>query len=254
MHTQHLQQWQHNHDFSVIQEHGERRTVQVLLLTAITMVFEIIAGSLFGSMALLADGLHMASHAVALGIAAFAYRYARQHAADPRFSFGTGKINPLSEDLFVDLKLAFKDIDLSPVTPYAGKYVGYTIEKGKLSLDLNYLIDKRKLNSQNDVFLDQLTFGNKVESPDAVKLPVQLAVSLLKNRQGEIDLHLPVSGHLDDPEFRVGRIIVTDKDLSKSLPFSNSFSNYNYIFIFSECLFYILYAFFLWFNRNYFCT
>jgi hypothetical protein len=120
----------------------------------------------------------------------------------------TGKINPLKEDLFVDLKVSFKDIDLSPATPYAGRYVGHTIEKGKLSLDLEYLIDKNKLDSQNDVFLDQFTFGDKVESPDAVKLPVKLAVSLLKNRRGEIDLHLPVEGHIDDPEFRVGKIII----------------------------------------------
>lgn len=119
-----------------------------------------------------------------------------------------GRINPFSEDLFVDLKVDFKDIDLSPMTPYSGKYVGYTVEKGKLSLDLKYLIDKRKLDSQNDVFLDQFTFGNKVESPDAVKAPVKLAVALLKNRNGEIDLQLPVSGHIDDPEFRAGEIIV----------------------------------------------
>lgn len=108
----------------------------------------------------------------------------------------------------MDLKLGFKDIELSPMTPYAGKYVGYTIEKGKLSLDLKYLIDKRNLDSQNDVFLDQLTFGDKVESPDAVKLPVKLAIALLKNREGEIDLHLPVAGHMDDPEFRVGSIVL----------------------------------------------
>ena len=75
---------------------GERRTVIVVIITAITMVVEIAAGLLYGSMALLADGLHMASHAVALGIAAFAYRYARRHAADPRFSLGTGKINALA--------------------------------------------------------------------------------------------------------------------------------------------------------------
>ncbi|MGD9022507.1 MAG: DUF748 domain-containing protein, partial [Deltaproteobacteria bacterium] len=120
----------------------------------------------------------------------------------------TGKINPLKEDLFVDLQIDFKDMDLSPTTPYAGKYVGYSIEKGKLSLDLEYLIEKRKLTSQNNVFLDQLTFGDKVDSPDAVKLPVKLAVALLKNRQGEIDLHLPVTGDIDDPEFRVGKIIL----------------------------------------------
>lgn len=75
---------------------AEGRTLVVVALTAVTMVVEIAAGLAFGSMALLADGLHMASHAVALGIAAFAYRYARRHAADPGFSFGTGKVNSLA--------------------------------------------------------------------------------------------------------------------------------------------------------------
>ncbi|UCD00078.1 MAG: CDF family Co(II)/Ni(II) efflux transporter DmeF [Phycisphaerales bacterium] len=95
MHTQHLKRWQHSHDFSVIQEHGERRTVQVLLLTAITMVLEIIAGSLFGSMALLADGWHMGTHVAAFWITIFAYRYAKRHAENRRFSFGTGKVSVL---------------------------------------------------------------------------------------------------------------------------------------------------------------
>ncbi|MBI4825907.1 MAG: DUF748 domain-containing protein [Nitrospirae bacterium] len=120
----------------------------------------------------------------------------------------TGKINPLSDDLFVDLNVSFKDMDLSPVTPYSGKYLGYTIQKGKLSLDLKYLIVKKKLDSQNKVFIDQFTFGDSVESPDATKLPVRLAIALLKNRKGEIDLDIPVSGSIDDPEFSVFRIVI----------------------------------------------
>ncbi len=120
----------------------------------------------------------------------------------------TGKINPLSKDLFVDLKMSFKDMDLSPVTPYSGKYAGYAIEKGKLSFDLKYLIAKRKLESQNVVFIDQLTLGEKVESPQATKLPVSLAISLLKDRHGQIKLDIPVAGTLDDPKFSVWRIIV----------------------------------------------
>jgi uncharacterized protein involved in outer membrane biogenesis len=119
----------------------------------------------------------------------------------------TGKINPLREDLFVDLKARIKDLDLSPATPYSGKYAGYTIEKGKLSFDLKYLIVKRKLDSQNNIFIDQFTFGDKVESPQATKLPVKLAVALLKNRKGEIKLDLPVTGSLDDPKFSVWGII-----------------------------------------------
>ncbi len=120
----------------------------------------------------------------------------------------TGKINPLRNDLFVDLKVDFKDMDLSPLTPYSGRYAGYTIEKGKLSLSLSYLIEKRKLDASNSVFLDQFTFGDPVESPDATKLPVRLAVALLKDRSGEIRLDLPVSGSLDDPQFSLGRVIL----------------------------------------------
>ncbi len=120
----------------------------------------------------------------------------------------SGKINPLREDLYVDLKIDFKDMDLSSITPYSGRYMGYTIEKGKLSLGLQYLIVKKKLDAQNRVFLDQLTLGDKVDSPDATKLPVKLAIALLKNRKGEIDLNLPVTGQLDDPKFRLGSVII----------------------------------------------
>jgi len=120
----------------------------------------------------------------------------------------TGKINPLKKDLYVDLKAVFKDMDLSPTTPYSGKYMGYEIQKGKLSFDLRYLIDRRKLDSSNIVFVDQLTLGNKVDSPDATKLPVSLAISLLKDRHGQIKLDIPVSGSLDDPQFSVWRIVV----------------------------------------------
>ncbi len=119
-----------------------------------------------------------------------------------------GKINPLRKDLFVDLKSRFKDMDLSSVTPYSGKYIGYTIQKGKLSFDLSYQIVKRKLDSQNNVFLDQITLGDTVESPNATNLPVRLAIALLKDRNGEIKLDIPVTGSLDDPKFSVWRIIL----------------------------------------------
>lgn len=115
----------------------------------------------------------------------------------------TGKVNPLSEDLYVNLSVDFRDVDLNPMTPYAGKYAGYTIEKGKLSLALKYLIANRQLQSENKVVIDQLTFGNVVESPDATSLPVRLAVSLLKDRNGVITLNLPVTGSLDDPQFSI---------------------------------------------------
>jgi len=95
MHTHHLKNWQHSHDFNIKNDNAERRTQYVLILTAITMVAEIIAGSIFGSMALLADGWHMGTHVAAFLITIFAYRYARKHANDPAFSFGTGKVGVL---------------------------------------------------------------------------------------------------------------------------------------------------------------
>lgn len=96
MHTQDINAWRHDHVFNQDRvRSGERRTLIVVLLTLVTMFIEIFAGMVYGSMALLADGLHMGSHATALGIAAFAYAYARRHAGDHRFSFGTGKINAL---------------------------------------------------------------------------------------------------------------------------------------------------------------
>jgi hypothetical protein len=120
----------------------------------------------------------------------------------------TGQLNPLAADLFVDLKASARDIELPPLTPYAAKYAGYGIEKGKLSLKLSYLIKDRKLAAENNIHLDQLTFGGRVESPSATQLPVLLAVALLKDRHGVIDLELPVSGSLDDPEFSVGGIVL----------------------------------------------
>ncbi|HME43764.1 MAG TPA: DUF748 domain-containing protein [Syntrophorhabdales bacterium] len=120
----------------------------------------------------------------------------------------TGKINPLKDDLFVDIKARIKDMDLSPTSPYSGKYAGYGIEKGKLSLDVKYSISNRKLDSQNNIVIDQFTFGDKVDSAQATHLPVKLAVALLKDRTGEIKLDLPVTGSLDDPKFSVWQVIL----------------------------------------------
>jgi cation diffusion facilitator family transporter len=95
MHERTLQNLRHDHDFSLKNERGERRTMYVLILTAITMVVEIVAGTVFGSMALLADGWHMATHVAAFLITIYAYRYARQHAKNTAYSFGTGKVSVL---------------------------------------------------------------------------------------------------------------------------------------------------------------
>ena len=119
----------------------------------------------------------------------------------------SGRINPLAQNLLLDVKASATDIELSPLSPYSGKYVGYGIEKGKLSMKVSYFVEDRKLKAENGIVLDQLTFGQKVESPDAIKAPVLLAVALLKDRNGVIKFDLPVGGSLDDPQFSVGALV-----------------------------------------------
>jgi uncharacterized protein involved in outer membrane biogenesis len=120
----------------------------------------------------------------------------------------SGRLNPLAPALFLDIEGHTKGVDLPRMTPYSAKYAGYPILKGKLSMDVKYKVEAQKLQASNHLFIDQLTFGDKVDSPTATKLPVLLAVSLLKNTRGEIDINLPISGSLDDPKFSVGGIIV----------------------------------------------
>jgi uncharacterized protein involved in outer membrane biogenesis len=119
----------------------------------------------------------------------------------------SGRLHPLGPRLYTDIQGVAKGIELTRLTPYSARYAGYAIEKGTLSVTVRYKVDGGKLDADNAVFLDQLTFGERVDSPDATSLPVQLAVSLLKNSRGEIDINLPVSGSLDDPQFSVGGII-----------------------------------------------
>ena len=118
-----------------------------------------------------------------------------------------GWINPVAKTLYADIGAKVRGIDLPMMSPYSAKYVGYAIERGKLSLDVHYRIDEGKLTADNRIFLDQLTFGEPVDSPTATRLPVLFAVALLKNSRGEIDLHLPVAGSLDDPQFSMGSVI-----------------------------------------------
>lgn len=120
----------------------------------------------------------------------------------------SGRLNPLSAVPYLDLQADIKGIEMTSLSPYSAKYAGYAIEKGKLSLFVKYKIENKQLVAENRVFLDQLTFGEAVESPDATKLPVTLAVALLKNLKGEIDINLPIAGSLDDPEFSVGGLVV----------------------------------------------
>ena len=119
-----------------------------------------------------------------------------------------GQVNALARDLVLHLKGNARDIDLPQFSAYSVKYAGYGIERGKLSLTVQYDVENRQLSADNQIYLDQLTFGERVESPTATKLPVTLAVALLKDRNGVIDVHLPVSGSLDDPQFSLGGVIV----------------------------------------------
>lgn len=118
-----------------------------------------------------------------------------------------GTVNLLSAALYTDIRMSFKDLDLTVVNPYSGYFTGYRINKGKLSVDVSYKIDQRKLDAAQHFVVDQLEIGDRVESPDATHLPLKLAVALLKDRNGVIDLNLPMNGSLDDPTFRVGPII-----------------------------------------------
>ncbi|GAB3552281.1 hypothetical protein GCM10027343_37600 [Noviherbaspirillum agri] len=118
-----------------------------------------------------------------------------------------GSINPLRGDLFLDVKANVRGMELAPLSGYSGRYVGYGIEKGRLSFEVSYLVDQRKLTAENRLILEQITFGEKIDSPTATKLPVLFAVALLRDRNGVIDINLPITGSLDDPEFSVGGIL-----------------------------------------------
>ena len=118
-----------------------------------------------------------------------------------------GDVNLLSAALYTDIKMRFRDLDLTVVNPYSGHFAGYKIDKGKLSVQVSYKIEQRKLAADQHFVIDQLELGERVESPAAVHLPLKIAVALLKDRNGVIDLDLPMSGSLDDPKFRIGPIL-----------------------------------------------
>ena len=136
----------------------------------------------------------------------------------------TGTINPLSGNLFLDIAAKGQEIELPKLTAYSERYAGYGITQGKLTLDVKYHVEDGKLEGRNKILIDQLVFGNKVESPEATKLPVLFAVNLLKDSKGAINLELPISGSLDDPQFKIGDLImqVMGSLLKKALtsPFS----------------------------------
>lgn len=120
-----------------------------------------------------------------------------------------GRINPLAQPLALDVQAKVRDLELPPLSPYSAKYAGYGIERGKLSVDLAYRVDPDgQLSASNQIILNQLSFGERIEGSTAPNLPVKLAVALLADRNGVIDINLPISGSLNDPQFRLGPIIV----------------------------------------------
>ncbi|WP_426702913.1 DUF748 domain-containing protein [Rhodanobacter sp. Col0626] len=118
-----------------------------------------------------------------------------------------GTINPLTPVAFLDIKGKADGVELTHLTPYSSKYTGYPIVKGRLTMDVHYALDQGKLNADNHIFLSQLTFGDRVEGKGISHLPVKLAVALLKDSQGNIDVDIPVTGSLSDPHFSFGSLI-----------------------------------------------
>lgn len=119
----------------------------------------------------------------------------------------SGELAPAAFAQYTDIAMSFRNMDLIRFNPYSGRFAGYNIVKGKLTTDLHYRIENRQLAAEHHVVVDQLEFGDATGSKDAVPLPVKLAVALLKDRHGVIDLGLPVTGSLDDPGFEVGPLV-----------------------------------------------
>ncbi|WP_409316175.1 DUF748 domain-containing protein [Pseudomonas sp. KCJK9016] len=118
-----------------------------------------------------------------------------------------GAVNPFDPMASLDIATSFRRVELTTLTPYSGKFAGYRIRKGRLNLDLHYLITKGQLKAENKVVVEQLQLGEKVDSPDAVSLPLKLAIALLKDVDGKISIELPVTGDLNNPQFSVMPIV-----------------------------------------------
>jgi hypothetical protein len=136
----------------------------------------------------------------------------------------TGKLNPLAQPLALDIRGRMRDLELPPLSPYSIKYAGHGIQRGKLSMDVNYVVrPDGQLTASNRLVLNQLSFGDKVDGAPA-SLPVKLAVALLADRNGVIDVDLPISGSLNDPQFRIAplifRVIVNLVVKAVTAPFS----------------------------------
>ena len=123
----------------------------------------------------------------------------------------TGKLNPLAKPIYVDIGMRLDNMDLPPTSPYSSKYMGYSIVSGQLSLNLKYLVANDKLTATNNIKIDQFNLSDQLENPKAkaAKYPVKLAIAIMKDRSGLIDLDIPVSGDLKNPKFTLGGVIWT---------------------------------------------
>ncbi|HEV8200220.1 MAG TPA: DUF748 domain-containing protein [Candidatus Polarisedimenticolia bacterium] len=119
-----------------------------------------------------------------------------------------GQVDPLGADVSTDLALTAKGIDLAPLATYAARYLGYDLDRAKLSLDMKYVLADRALEGTNVFTADPFLLGARTDSPDATHLPVRLGLALLRDRHGVIELDVPVKGSLDDPKFKLGRVIL----------------------------------------------
>ena len=137
-----------------------------------------------------------------------------------------GQMNPLNAMHYAKVDFSLKDFKLKPVSPYASKYAGYKIAEGKLHLDLKYRVDNSTFTGDNKIFVDQLTLSDKVDSPDATKLPVALGVALLKGVDGRITLQVPVSGNVKDPQFDFGQTITSALTKAMANVSSSPFSTF----------------------------
>jgi len=118
-----------------------------------------------------------------------------------------GKLNPFVPADNTDINVVFKNVDMVSASPYSMKFAGYKIAQGKISLDLEYKVAKGQLEGNNHIVLDNLTLGERIDSPDALKLPLELALAILKDSDGRIDLGVPVSGNMNDPQFSYGSVV-----------------------------------------------
>ncbi|MEO8120368.1 MAG: DUF748 domain-containing protein [Rhodoferax sp.] len=118
-----------------------------------------------------------------------------------------GELNPFAPRDNTDVNVVFKNVDMVSTSPYTMKFAGYRVAEGKISLDLQYKVRNSQLEGANQIVIDKLTLGERVDSPDALKLPLELAIAILKDSDGRIDLGLPVSGNMNDPQFSYGAVV-----------------------------------------------